>query len=190
MLLVICAVTPAAFGGVQNYTDDDRQLWFDGVDQLGDYDTITFAELPVGTVVTNQYQSDLGVVFSGGVTDFGPSIYPNDSHGFFAVPLTEIRFDTPQNWFAVDHPDTMMIELYRHDALFYTSSPSGIHGVGDFNGIISDISFDAVRIFDPTDSLVGVDDMYFGVIPAPGTICFILGLALSRASKRRRPDTQ
>jgi len=186
----VAAFSPPAPAAVQNYTDDDRPLWFDAVAQLGDYDTITFSELPAGTIVTTQYQQDFGVTFSGGISEFWPSQYPNDSYGFFAVPLTEIHFDTPHNWFAVDHPDFLIIELYRDDMLFYTSNPSGSHGIGDFNGVISDISFDEVRIFDPSDSLVGVDDMYFGAIPAPGTFCMLIGFALTRASGRRRTDTR
>src|SRR5690554_3500471 len=172
ILFSMLALTAYARADVINYTDDDRQLWFDAVATLGDYNTIDFTGFPDATDINTQYQAEFGVVFTDGNdrARFSPFAYPNDDWGLDGNLSTTIVFDTPQNWFATEHPDVLVIRLYENDTLFYTSNLSGPLGIDGFNGVISDRAFDKVEVFDPTDSNVNMDDMYFGAIPAPSTL--------------------
>ena len=180
--IVLCGSVHAE---VQNFTNNQGPQWFDAVAQLGDYSVITFTDYPKNTFITTQYQSDFGVIFLDGNDriDFSPAGYPSDSFGIDGNLTTTIAFDTPQNWFAVDHPGLLQIRLYQDDELFHTSPFSGVP-IG-FNGVISDLAFDKVQLFDPSDSNVNIDNMYFGAVPAPGAILIVTGFLALRQSGRR-----
>lgn len=181
--MALFVVAPRAHAGVVNYTDDDRQMWFDAVAALGDYNTIDFTGFPDATDINTQYQAEFGVVFTDGNdrARFSPFSYPNDGWGLDGNLTTTIVFDEPQHWFAADTPGLLSIRLYSNGNLFYTSNIAG-----EFNGVISDTAFDRVQVFDPGDSNVNMDDMYFGALPAPGTIVILTGFLLSRGKSRKR----
>ena len=90
-------------------------------------------------------------------------------------------FDQPQNWFAAYTPGLLSIRLYSQGSLFYTSNVAA-----EFNGVISDIPFDQVQVFDPGDSNINMDDMHFGAVPAPSALLIVAGTLLLRHSGRRR----
>ena len=175
----------SARADVQNFINDERPEWFDAVNALGEYSTIAFTDLPPGTVVGDNYHDDFGVTFFGAVTEFSPPAFPIDSIGAVSSPYMVLYFDHLQNWIAVDHPDFAQFQLYSDNVLIHNSPVSGAVP-GSFNGLISDIGFDAVILIDPSDDTVAIDNMYFGAIPAPGAIGIVSGFFVLRPTGRRR----
>ncbi|HMP36339.1 MAG TPA: hypothetical protein PKC43_02720, partial [Phycisphaerales bacterium] len=150
----------------------------------------TFTELPPSTQVTDQY-SHLGVQFSAliAATSFSLSAYPIDGAGLFAsftnlVPLT-LDFDTRQNWIGFHHPGLLRVRLYDDDDLVYDSViPLGGSGTGFFTGIVGRSGFNRAVLDDPFDGTFGIDNIYFGAIPAP-PVAALLGAVLFGRGRRR-----
>jgi hypothetical protein len=149
----------------------------------GAFTTITFQEVPVGTVVTNQYAS-LGIQFTPGQVAES-SIYVNDNVGLAnGVPIS-FTFDQPRQSVAFDYPGSLQIKLFSNGELIYNSGIFGVGGTGFFAGIVSTQSFDTVMFSHGFGPPADVDDLHFGApVPAPASALLLLGLvALGR---RRR----
>jgi hypothetical protein len=154
----------------------------------GIYSTITFAELPVNTLVTNQY-SNLGVVFTDGsdyIDGFYPNTYLNDGYGLNgALDDTWLAFSQPMYTIAVDYPGSVDVSLYLEGQLIYASSHFHIPGgLGGFAGLVSDVPFDTVHLTDIESGLF-IDDLHFGpTIPASGAMALLIAAGL--VQRRRR----
>ncbi|MCH8165665.1 MAG: PEP-CTERM sorting domain-containing protein [Planctomycetes bacterium] len=180
-LLIAWPGNGEALGGfVEEFTDKDS--WIAAV---GRFTTIDFTGFPDGTFITDQY-ADLGVLFVGGNESiFLNNSFPNDGAGLRS-PFTDIvmEFDEPQLWIAVDFPGLIQFELFSAGELIYSSSAFGVGGAGNFAGLLSTEPFDMVAVLDPSDQVVNIDDLHFGV-PAPATLA-LLALGGLFFSRRRR----
>jgi hypothetical protein len=182
LALAALATGPATAGVTEFH---DRASWQAAV---GDFMTITFTEIPVNVFVTDQY-AHLGVIFTDGndYTD-ASSVYVNDGFGMDGYPggAINISFTTPQSWLAFDFPGFVQVEMFRNGRSVHITNWFGVGGVGNFGGLVSSEPFDAVRMFDPFDPIVLIDDLHFGV-PAPGALVLIGVAALApRRGLRRR----
>jgi hypothetical protein len=189
--LIQCATVALVFAAEVSASVTEtinKPQWQSGV---GAYTTITFGEYPVGTLITNQYASQ-GVVFTEGndfISDIGPlpgQVFGLDSNEPFgqAGSIT-MQFSSPQNWIGVDFVGIVQFELYSQGQLVFTS---GLHhyGFGPFLGLISTTTFDEVRVYDPTDAVVAIDNLYFGPpVPAPGALSLIAVAGISGYRKRK-----
>ena len=179
ILALLCAHTTN--GAVVEYTN--KAAW-DGV--AGTYSTVTFAELPLFTLITSQY-ANLGVLFTDGsdyTHGFSMNTFPNDGYGLNgALDTTTLQFSQPMYTIAADFPGRLIYHLFWQGQLFYSSSNFGGFGSGHFAGLISDQPFDKVFIVDPNGDLF-IDDIHFGpAIPAPGALALA---AIASVMHRRR----
>jgi hypothetical protein len=170
--LLVAAPARAAF---TEYTDPVE--WQNAV---GDYETITFTEFPVDTLLGDQY-SDLGVHFTDG-NDYiyQAAAFDSDMRGVDGNGNITLAFDTPQQWIAVDYPGFIQIELYKDAALLYQSS---IFVHESFAGLLSAQAFDTAVLIDPAGE-AEIDNLYFGV-PAPSGLA-VFGAFLALGGRRRR----
>lgn len=167
---------------------DGRLAW---EQQVGTWSTIDFIGLPDSVPLPpDTYAEEFGVTFENGtIFSFSSdSSFPVDGHGFAASQgaqgsSVDVVFDTPIRAFATDHPGTFRFELFSEGEMVFDSGIVG-GAIGWFSGLISDTSFDRVRISD-TDAF-GVDDIRFGlVVPAPAAGLILLpGLAMTRRRRR------
>lgn len=166
------------------YGEAQRQAWFDATG--GDVTTIHFNEYPEGTTIGDQY-SNLGVTFQG--LNFIESGSFDDNWGLTMIgvdmPGNDLYFDQPINWIATDYRGAVRYVLYSGDTqLFEFQRPAP----DKFSGVTSDVGFDRVRIFDPTDPFTIIDDLHFGppiAVPAPASfIAIALPLFLMRRRRR------
>ena len=184
ILVVMLALTGTAGASVTEYTS--KVLWQSDVPS---YTTVGFDELPLFTLITNQYVN-LGVLFTDGsdyTHGFSFNTFPNDGYGLNgAFDETTLVFSQPMYTIAIDYPGRARFELYYGGALIYTSSDFGGSGVGFFAGLVSTHPFDRVIMYDPTGGFF-IDDLHFGpAIPAPGALGLIaLAGAVTRRRKRR-----
>ena len=188
--ITFCATLLAgefALGAVVEYRDADRDEWFTDVGGGANVSTVNFTGYPDFTPVTDQW-AHLGVHFSGFVVTGGQSFffYPNDGWGARGEPEINVSFDEPIRWIAADYPGELSFQLFSNDQLIHTFHSPQIGGAGRFAGLLSDQSFDRVRIFREKDDLVFLDDLFFGPpIPAPASICMIL-VSITIPRRRRR----
>ncbi|HRP62621.1 MAG TPA: hypothetical protein PK400_04950 [Phycisphaerales bacterium] len=160
----------------------NKQAWQNAVPS---FNTIDFTGWPNGLPITTQYHQEFGITFALGTQTHHSQSMPNDGQGVVGIPGSRILFDTPQKWFAVDFPGTIVFNLYYQGTLIYTSSEFfGSPGPTPFAGLISDTPFDEVYLFRYTTNLVFYDDLFFGV-PAPGALG-VFALAAFRARSRRQ----
>jgi hypothetical protein len=136
---------------------------------VGPYSMITFTELPKYTLVTTQYQPELGITFTDGFDqiDYTPYAYPTDEWGLRGGSGINVVFDIPRYWIGVEHPGFVAIDLYRDGILVFASECLPGPGAGYFGGIVADEPFDEAVIVDPvgTDQLVFIDNLHFGAPP-------------------------
>jgi hypothetical protein len=184
MLFIVagpCLSSPIASATVVEYVN--KAQWEAAA---GAFSTIHFTELPDNTLVTTQYAS-LGVTFTDG-SDYiyHSSSFVIDGAGLNgALNSTYLAFGAPMASVAIDFPGGAKFELYSSGQLIYTSTHFGGSGVGHFAGLVSDVPFDAARVFDPEGGFF-MDDLHFGPsVPAPGALS-LLGPALFMAANRRR----
>jgi hypothetical protein len=151
---------------------------------VGSFNTITFAEFPAGTVISNQYA---GLAFTPGAIENEPSIYPNDGYGLGnGVPIT-INFAEDRTSVAFDFPGSLIIKLYADGSLIHTSSIFGVGGPGHFGGLVSTTAFDQITISHAFSSNSSVDDMFYGApVPAPSSALLLLGFAALGRRRGRR----
>ena len=166
---------------------EDKAEWVDAVG--GDFTTIDFTGFPAGTIITDQYQH-LGVDFVSDSQDriSGPiNGYPNDLWGLRGFTDVTLAFSSPIQWFAMDFPGDMRVELTLRGEHVANSGWFGMSGAGHFGGVISDQPFDGVRLLDPVANTVDLDDIHFGPpIPAPGALAALALAGLAPRGRRRR----
>ena len=153
---------------------------------VGEFATLDFTGFQNGEVLSDQY-SDLGVLFPDGndTVRLSPSIFLNDGWGVKDNdgPIT-IHFDTPRRAFAADYPGFVSFFLYRTgDLVGHVDFLPG--GVGNFAGVVSEVTFDMVEVVDVTGGDVLMDDLYFS-IPSPGSIALLIATCARTGSRRRR----
>ena len=187
---LLIAGAPLASASFVLYSNYDNWLAA-GPAMGGTLETITFTELPPSTIVTDQYPH-LGVQFSAlfaVTTCCSFTSYPLDGTGLVAswtnlVPLT-LDFETRQHWIGFHHPGTIRIRLYDDAALVYDSVITlGGGGGGFFTGIVGLSGFNRAVLDDPFDGTFGIDNIYFGSIPAP-PVAALLGAVLFGRGRRR-----
>jgi hypothetical protein len=168
-----------AYSSVTEFTN--KNAWQSAA---GSFTTITFQEVPVGTVVTDQYDF-LGIQFTPGQVAES-SIYVNDNVGLVnGVPIS-FTFDQPRQSVAFDYPGSLQIKLFSAGELIYTSSIFGVGGLGFFAGISSTQSFDTVMFSHGFGPPADVDDLHFGAtVPAPASAILLIGLAACGRRRRR-----
>jgi len=158
---------------------------------VGDFSTVDFSGYPDNTPINDQW-SHLGITF----TDFNvvsgpaPIVFPEDGWGLQGFIEIHFEFDTPMSYIAADFPGAIAFDLYLDDELVGTTGELGGSGFGLFGGAVSDEMIDRVRIYDPNDDAVALDDLRFGPpIPAPGALA-PFALLLGARSRRRRRDNK
>jgi len=161
----------------------DKAEWQLGA---GDYTTIDFTGFAEGTKITDQY-ADLGVLFGSDIAIHLSSF--QDGAGLFGggggSSAIEIWFAEPVTAVAVDLLGDVQFELYQGEQLAYSSTVFG-EPVPSFAGLISSEPFDAVKILDPFDSEVFIDNLYFAPpIPGPSVLA-LLGVVFVGIVRRRR----
>ena len=166
---------------------DDKGAWIDATG--GDFTTIDFTGFPSGTVITNQY-IDLGLIFDSGDPNYiqGPlNGYVNDDWGLDGRDEVIIEFAQPIQWFGMDFPGNLHIQLIR-DGEVGEPIYFGAGGVGNFGGVIADQPFDGVRIHDYGGfENTNLDDIFFGPpIPGPGAHAALAITGLARAQRKPR----
>lgn len=189
LLIAIIATLSASFGSSAYaqftiYGEATRDQFFSDAGGLDNITTINFTDLPNATTVTDQY-SDLGVTFEGLNFTTGPFNNYHDQWGINIFSGNHLYFDNPINWIAADFLGGLRIEIYSGETFLHRfQRPMPERFVGGY----SEIPFDHVHVYDPTDSLTVIDDLHFGppiVVPAPG-VAAALTLALFTVSRRRR----
>jgi len=189
--LLLCA--PVAHAGLTEFGNGEREAWFDAAGGAANVTTIDFTGYSDGTPLNDQYQH-LGVTFTDGSSFFaGESFlaFPQDGWGVQDFGLISFAFDSPQNAVAVDYPGAVQLGLF-HDGIPIDVSSEFIEtGYGNFAGIISTESFDAVEVIDPTGGDVAFDDLHFAQIPTPPSMlplmAILLGARRRRCGKPRNP---
>lgn len=164
-------------------TTFDDAVWESGVNE---HVTINFTAFADGTPITDQY-ADMGIAFSGPSFVFASVGFVNDGWGLHGPSGIRIHFDEPQSWIAVHHGGTALFKLYNNGELIGTSGFDPVGGIDSFLGVWSTIPFDEVfittqPIFGPH---VGIDDLHWGGVPAPGALG-LLGIAGFSSRRRRR----
>lgn len=186
-MLIRCWVVVAVFLVSSSATADvvaftNREVWQVAVG--GNYSTIDFTGYPDGTVIDNEYV-DQGLTFTSLTFTFASAAAVNDDWGLFGPAGVRFTFDSPRNWVAVDYPGGVKFQLFNDGELLYTSEFFQPGGLGNFAGLVSDMSFDEVYIFRPPPFVneVFIDDLHWGpAIPAPGAValCCVIGLSARR----------
>lgn len=168
---------------VTEYTD--AQQWQQATE--GRHTTIHFTGFADGTPINNQYEN-LGITFTPPAYIFASAFFVNDGWGLHGPTGVRFNFDSPQNWVAIDYPGVAQFNLLSQGQLIYTSSFFFYGGVGNFAGLVSDVSFDAVYIFKPPPygPDVFIDDLQWGApVPTPGAFA-LLAIGMVSLSRRRR----
>jgi hypothetical protein len=176
-------LTLRAFGTVTTYTN--KSSWQSAA---GSWSTVTFTELPLDTLVTDQY-ADLGVTFTDGsdYTLYSPTSFPTDHVGLNgAFDTIDVAFSAPMTSIAVEFPGNVKFKLYSQGKLIYTSPMFGQFAAGNFGGLVTDTTFDSAEIYDPFGE-VFIDNLHFGPpIPAPSALALLGAGVLLRGCGRRR----
>ncbi len=167
------------------YGESERDNWFTDAGGAAHITTIGFTGLPNNSSLTDQY-APMGLNFEG--TNFITLDVPSfaDDWGLRIFDGNDLFFDEPINWIASDYLGSVRMELYLGDTLlfeFQRPLPE------QFSGVISDVAFDRVRVFDPTDNLTVIDDLHFGPpisVPAPGAFAPLAFVQLITRRRRRR----
>ena len=179
-LIIVLAFSAQSFAEITLYYD--KQEWQTTV---GDYTTITFAELPNGTWVSNQYEN-LGITFE--FDDFIHSqvqtqpYFTNDGAGlntFGEIGRPLVRFTPPMYAIAIDSHYSVANFILLYQGTFVGDVT--VVSSGYFKGVVSTLPFDEVRGMPK-----GIDDLFFGPpIPAPGALG-LCGVVLYMHRRRRR----
>lgn len=186
IMFVICFVyifTRPAVAQFTLYGDDTRDQWFADAPGAQGVTTLSFTEFPVNTTITDQY-SQLGITFEGFnlITGPFPGTFPNDNWGLRIFSGNDLYFDEPINAIAADYIGTLRLDIYDGDDFLHRFQQNSLH---DFVGGISEIPFDHVKVYDPSDFLAVVDDLHFGPsVPTPATIVVVL-MPLALNARRR-----
>jgi hypothetical protein len=137
----------------------------------GNLATITFTEVPVGTVVTDHYLG-LHAQFTDAddVTLVNASSYPTDNIGVNGNGRVHLRLTEPAIAIGSDYPGALTIELWDRQGgtLLYTSSSFGGSGAGFFGGVVSTTPFTFVVLRDWVDDLVYLDNIYIKDVETAG----------------------
>jgi len=184
-IVIIASPFAPAYGDFQNFNTEDRAEWFDtvGADNVT---TIDFTDYPNETTLSDQYDH-LGVTFDGFNLVTGP--FPVDFHDSWGLRIfngNDLYFSEPINWIAADILGIVGFDIYSGDTLLH-SAEAGHGGDGQFGGVVSDVAFDHIRIYNPVGFILGVDDLHFGPpIPAPASLAPLVMLICIRSRRRRR----
>ena len=132
------------------------------------YTALTFKDIDPSEYVTDQY-ADLGVTFLNGddYVDYGPVTYPQDGWGLHGNATIHLVFDFDIYAIGVWHPGGLAIKLFNDGQLVFNYPLFPGAGYNLFGGMIGDVPFDEVVIYDFVDSYVYADDIYFAPVPAP-----------------------
>jgi len=133
----------------------------------GPLTTIAFTEVPVGTVLTNQYP---GLTFTDGDDQtLSNSAFVNDGVGVVdgvdSSALMTVVFDQPILAVGVHFPGAARIAVYDvpGGTLLYQSAGFGGSGTGFFGGVVSTVTpFTAVVIVDWFAAPGYYDDLVYG----------------------------
>jgi len=157
-----------------------------------EFTTIDFTQYPPETVITNQY-SNLGITFTEGdeIITAGDVFMDGSGLRDFDSGLPEpdniwMAFDESITAIAVDFPGIMQFELFQNGESVFVSDPYD-DDAGGFLGLVSDFSFDEVRIWNPMGS-THIDNLHFAPpIPAPGALgLFAFGSIVLKPRRRRK----
>jgi hypothetical protein len=185
-----CRETCAAF---VTYTDE--AAWKAATPAIT---TIQFSEVPVGSLVTDQY-SALGVTFAPGddFTNFVPSLWPSDGFGLhggyteqlFVLPIV-MEFEMPITSLAIRYPATAQFVMFANGVQVGMTSQFLGFNPWSFAGLVSDTPFDKLIVTNSGSTSITMDTLFFGSpVPAPaGLAAFALGgmVAAARGDRRRR----
>jgi hypothetical protein len=145
---------------------------------VGPHPTIGFADLPVGTIVTNQY-SRLGVTFTDG-DDTTVMLDSSDGFGlagsgiYGQQSIITLSFAASINAVGAEFPGALRIDVFSGTTEVGTSANFGFSGHPFFGGVVSDTSFDRVVLSDWVDNTVYIDNLHFGSVPEPGSSVLML----------------
>jgi len=187
-LFVSSLCCPMATGGFTVF-QGDGSAWFEATPP---YSEVTFADLPLNTLVTEQY-ANLGVHFTDtdGNWVLGPTpTYPQDQFGLNDNVSVELTFDAPMWSFASFFPGDAKFSFFAGDVHLFTSGLLGGGGINKFAGFTTDVAFDRVLIVGGPPDVFGnpdkvfFDDFYFSSVPAPGALSWFT--VMFWGSRRRR----
>ncbi|MFK7961578.1 MAG: hypothetical protein AB8G96_13745 [Phycisphaerales bacterium] len=173
--------------------DNAQEAWEDAV---GSWQTIDFTDLEEGTLLSDQYRDEFGVVFETvpftAVAQDSESIYLNDGFGFQVLTIDfpssglNITFETPMQSIAFDHPGDMFVRLDLADGTTYEGFP-GSSGFGLFSGWTSDVPILGIEVGD-FGGAFNIDDFRLVPIPGPAAFAFFGCAAMTRGGRRMRRD--
>ena len=188
-VLTACSAAGVASAAVTIY-ENDFAGWSAAA---GPATSIGFTEYPQGTPITDQYEL-LGVTF-GGYAQSGPFSDPmvlfgdgvlQDGAGLRGNPGIELMFSEPMRAVGVDFPGFIRISLFSGGTLVFHSLDFGGMPLGNFGGIVSEIAFDRVVLWQPQNGTVFIDTLYFATVPTPGAALPLVAALLGRLSHQRR----
>lgn len=156
---------------------------------VGEFSTIDFTGFEDGTPITDEY-ADMGVTFTDPAYPafIGASNgFENDGWGLHGPSNLRLFFHQPQSWIAVHHSGNAMFEFYLRGELQGVSDIAPVGGFGSFLGAVSTVPFDEVIITKPTwmGYSIGVDDLHWGEVPAPGALSLLLVASVVGTRRRR-----
>ncbi len=168
------------------FSTQDKNEWLMAVN--GPVTTIGFTDV-FATIVKEQY-ADLGVHFTDG-NDLGTN-NGNFLDGFgikgavSGAGSITVQFDSPQKWIAVNYLGIVAIDLYMNGDSVGTKGIVQTGSGNKFFGLVSDVPFNSVTIYDPADHTVFIDDLhFFAPVPGPSGLALFL-LAAPGLNRRRR----
>jgi hypothetical protein len=167
-LVPACAlILGSSVNGDITYYKNNEAQW---ISDVGKFTTIGFDDLGERAVVITEQYADIGVHFPEGDEVASPSDGTEDGWRVRDNPgqtkYIIFEFDKPQYWLGVDHAGGMAFELYVNENLIDEPHLFSVAGTFKFAGVVSDIGFNKVRLYDPVDGSVNADNIHFGAPPS------------------------
>jgi hypothetical protein len=133
---------------------------------------IAFDEVPVSTIVTNQYQNEGAIFTDGDDQTVNDANFVEDGVGLSANGRIHIQFSQPAVAVGAFFPGAMTIEVFdtQGGTSLHQSADFAGSGSGNFGGVVGDTGFGFVEIRDWFDDSVFIDDLVFGFGPPEGAI--------------------
>ncbi len=187
----VVAGAPHALAGVVVYANADEAEWFAATPG---HSTITFAELPHYTLVSDQY-AELGVLFTDPFPNLilgpFPDSFLQDGWGLSGSIAVHLEFAETMVAFAAHFPGFAVFKFFRDGEMVFQSPLMGGGGLDWFAGFSVTGGFDRLEItgkpplFPDLIDVVNFDNFYFKAIPAPGAVVALLIAGLAGGGRRR-----
>jgi hypothetical protein len=138
---------------------------------VGAHATISFSEIPTGSILGTQYQPQ-GVTFiDGNDQTLFNGAFVVDGVGVAGNGRVDVSFGGPQTHVGVEFPGALAIDLCSGTTFLDQSIHFAGAGAGFFGGVVSSLPFDRAVLRDWYDDAVYIDELHFGGVAPPLVYC-------------------